>query len=85
LERASLNAITFAFWWSKPLGVQEPVNIYAGAEVAREEIDRKDGLEEAHGLPFQKNVLLLSHCRRQRFFLLALATSILPHSDMRPY
>jgi len=25
---ASLNAITFAFWCSKPLSVQEPVNVY---------------------------------------------------------
>src|SRR6266545_797608 len=25
---ASLNAVTFAIWWHKPLGVQEPVKIY---------------------------------------------------------
>jgi hypothetical protein len=28
LAMASLNAITYVFWWSKPLGVQEPVNVY---------------------------------------------------------
>jgi len=28
LAMASLNAITFAFWWSKPLGVQVPVDVY---------------------------------------------------------
>jgi len=40
LAVASLNAITFAFWWSKPLDVKEPVSILvpAGAEenVARQ-------------------------------------------------
>ena len=28
LALASLNAITFAIWWHKPLGVQEPVKVY---------------------------------------------------------
>src|SRR5258705_2648421 len=28
LAMASLNAITYAFWWSKPLSVREPVNVY---------------------------------------------------------
>ena len=28
LALASLNAMTFAIWWHKPLGVQEPVKIY---------------------------------------------------------
>jgi len=28
LALASLNAVTFAIWWHKPLGVQEPVKIY---------------------------------------------------------
>jgi hypothetical protein len=28
LALASLNAVTFAIWWHKPLGVQEPVRIY---------------------------------------------------------
>ena len=37
LAMASLNAITFAFWWSKPLSVQEPVNVYVPA-VATEEV-----------------------------------------------
>lgn len=47
LAMASLNAITFAFWWSKPLGVREPVNLYVPAGVGREEeVDRKD--EEDH-------------------------------------
>src|SRR6266498_5409726 len=29
---ASLNAVTFAIWWHKPLGVQEPVKIYLKTE-----------------------------------------------------
>jgi len=28
LALASLNAVTFAIWWNKPLGVQKPVKIY---------------------------------------------------------
>ena len=28
LALASLNAVTFAIWWHKPLGVQDPVQIY---------------------------------------------------------
>jgi len=33
LALASLNAVTFAIWWHKPLGVQEPVKIYFKSEV----------------------------------------------------
>ena len=33
LALASLNAVTFAIWWHKPLGVQEPVKIYLKTEV----------------------------------------------------
>ena len=36
LALASLNAVTFAIWWHKPLGVQEPVKIYL--KVKREKI-----------------------------------------------
>ena len=32
LALASLNAITFAIWWHKPLGVQDPVQIYLKVE-----------------------------------------------------
>ena len=32
LALASLNAVTFAIWWHKPLGVQEPVKIYLKME-----------------------------------------------------
>jgi len=35
LALASLNAITFAFWWYKPLGVQEPVILYLRTEPPR--------------------------------------------------
>ena len=28
LSLASLNAITYVFWWHKPLGVQDPVRVY---------------------------------------------------------
>jgi len=32
LALASLNAVTFAIWWHKPLGVQKPVKIYLKIE-----------------------------------------------------
>jgi len=32
LALASLNAVTFAIWWHKPLGVQKPVKIYLKTE-----------------------------------------------------
>jgi len=31
LAMASLNAITFGSWWSKPLSVREPVDVYVPA------------------------------------------------------
>ena len=34
---ASLNAVTFAIWWHKPLGVQKPVKIYLKAEARIDE------------------------------------------------
>ena len=37
LALASLNAIMYAFWWIKPLGVQEPIRIYFKTEVKAEE------------------------------------------------
>ena len=40
LALASLNAVTFAIWWHKPLGVQEPVKIYLKAET--EKVERVD-------------------------------------------
>ena len=40
LALASLNAATFAIWWHKPLGVQEPVRIYLGTEARKvEDVD----------------------------------------------
>ena len=35
LALASLNAITFAFWWYKPLDVQEPVRVYLRTDPPR--------------------------------------------------
>src|SRR6266545_7451323 len=32
LALASLNAVTYAFWWHKPLSVQEPMRIYIKTE-----------------------------------------------------
>ena len=32
LALASLNGVTFAIWWHKPLGVQRPVKIYLKTE-----------------------------------------------------
>src|SRR6266545_6039983 len=37
LALASLNAVTYAFWWHKPLGVQEPIRIYFKTEAKVEE------------------------------------------------
>ena len=39
LALASLNAVTFAIWWHKPLGVQEPVKIYLKAEMEITHVD----------------------------------------------
>jgi hypothetical protein len=33
LALASLNAVTYAIWWHKPLGVQEPIKIYLKMKV----------------------------------------------------
>jgi len=35
LALASLNAVTFAIWWHKPLGVQEPIKIYLKMEAQK--------------------------------------------------
>src|SRR6266542_677188 len=48
LALASLNAITYIFWWHKPLGVQEPVRIYFKSEAPAEEQPRS---EEQDGTP----------------------------------
>ena len=57
LAMASLNAITFGSWWSKPLSVQEPVDVYvpapapapAGVAGERHEEDDDDVDITAHG------------------------------------
>ena len=36
---ASLNAMTFAVWWAKPLGVHEPIQIYLKMETV-EQVER---------------------------------------------
>src|SRR5260221_13176810 len=41
LALASLNAITYVFWWHKPLGVQVPIRIYLKTE-AMEKVDVED-------------------------------------------
>jgi len=41
LALASLNAITYVFWWHKPLGVQVPIRIYSETE-AVEKVDVED-------------------------------------------
>jgi len=46
LALASLNAITYVFWWHKPLGVQVPIRIYFEIE-AVENVD----VEDAHAEP----------------------------------
>ena len=41
LALASLNAVTFAIWWHKPLGVQDPVQIYVKVETEKvEQVDQ---------------------------------------------
>ena len=48
LAVASLNAITFAFWWSKPLSAQEPVNVYVPTGLVAGEVNpsRRDSVED---------------------------------------
>jgi len=48
LALASLNSITYAFWWHKPLGVQEPMRIYFKTDAPPEEqrTDTSDGNPE---------------------------------------
>src|SRR5258708_7414077 len=41
LALASLNAVTYVFWWHKPLGVQVPIRIYFGTG-AIENVDVED-------------------------------------------
>jgi len=41
LALASLNAVTYVFWWHKPLGVQVPIRIYFEPE-AVESVDVED-------------------------------------------
>ena len=52
LALASLNAVTFAIWWHKPLGVQEPVKIYLKTETENvKEVDvvRRLGILQQDG------------------------------------
>ena len=44
LALASLNAMTFAIWWHKPLGVQDPVQIYCKVET--EEVKQLDEVRQ---------------------------------------
>ena len=39
LALASLNGVTFAIWWHKPLGLQEPVKVYLKTEAQKVESD----------------------------------------------
>ena len=55
LALASLNAVTFAIWWHKPLGVQEPVKIYwkTGARQAESDATQQVSIEGRNfGLSF---------------------------------
>jgi hypothetical protein len=45
LALASLNAVTYAIWWHKPLGVQEPIQVYLKTEV-----EEKKGLARQVGV-----------------------------------
>ncbi len=45
LAIASLNAVTYMFWWSKPLCVQEPVNVYV-AQRSRGEVRHRPEVKE---------------------------------------
>jgi hypothetical protein len=33
LALASLNAVTYAIWWHKPLGVKDPIKVYSKMEI----------------------------------------------------
>jgi len=57
LALASLNALTFAIWWHKPLGVQKPIRIYFKIEArivedaasVADDLDRSVDLSRAFG------------------------------------
>ena len=50
LALASLNAVTFAIWWHKPLGVQEPVKIYLKVETQKIQLDEDRRVNRDHRL-----------------------------------
>ena len=45
LALASLNGITYAFWWHKPLCVEEPVRIYLRTTVHSDEVELNDQVQ----------------------------------------
>lgn len=60
LAMASLNAITFAFWWSKPLSVLEPVYVYVtGRAGVADKVGRNKGDNDDFVLP-ARDVIELS-------------------------
>jgi len=62
LALASLNAITYVFWWHKPLGVQVPIRIYFETETV-ENVDVE--VEDADAKPATVETLL-THTPRWR-------------------
>ena len=42
LALASLNAITYMFWWNKPLGVKQPVRVYIAAGPTEASFTRRE-------------------------------------------
>ena len=51
LALASLNAVTFAIWWHKPLGVQDPVQIYIYTEMVEQVNDEVPEVDAGLTIP----------------------------------
>lgn len=59
---ASLNAIMFFFWWSKPLGLAVPMKVNLRCRLDKK-IDH-DGVSGRWGIPFRSSRLtMLLNCR----------------------
>src|SRR5258708_15045933 len=66
LALASLNVITYAFWWHKPLGVQVPIGIYFEIEAVE-----KADVEDTNVMPGVTVYYILSEFRNEVVKVLA--------------
>ena len=59
LALASLNAITFVFWWHKPLDVQEPIRLYLKIQGTPPEADENAAQEVCHSTTYHHDTDLV--------------------------